>query len=121
MSILLWVLQGLLAVHTVIGAVWKVSNSEQAVPSLTAIPHGAWVALSGVEVLCAVGLLLPALFSPLAVAAPAAAAFIALEMLGFTVLHLVSGDASYGPVIYWLVVAALCAFIAYGRLVLAPV
>ena len=27
---------------------------------------------------------------------------------------------NYGPMIYWLVVAAICAFIAYGRFVLKP-
>lgn len=42
MNILLWVLQILLALHTVIGAVWKFSNSEQTVRSLNAIPHGVW-------------------------------------------------------------------------------
>ena len=33
----LWVLQSLLALHTAIGALWKFSNSEQAVPSLSAL------------------------------------------------------------------------------------
>ena len=46
MNILLWVLQILLALHTAMGAVWKFSNSEQTVPSLKAIPHGAWLTLS---------------------------------------------------------------------------
>jgi len=41
-------------------------------------------------------------------------------MLLFSVVHLYSGDANYGPMIYWLVVAAICAFIAYGRFVLKP-
>jgi hypothetical protein len=41
-------------------------------------------------------------------------------MLLFGVLHISSGDSSYGPMIYWLVVAAICAFVAYGRLALKP-
>ena len=120
MNILLWVLQILLALHTVIGAVWKFSNSEQTVPSLSAIPHGAWLAMSVFELLCALGLILPAFYKPLAILAPIAAAFIAAEMLLFCGLHLSSGEANYGPMIYWLVVAAICAFIAYGRFVLKP-
>jgi hypothetical protein len=120
MNILLWVLQILLAVHTVIGAVWKFSNSEQTVPSLSAIPHGAWLAMSVVELACALGLILPAFHKPLGILAPVAAAFIAAEMLLFCGLHLSSGDANYGPMIYWLVVAAICAFVAYGRFVLKP-
>lgn len=46
MNILLWVLQALLALHTFTGAVWKWSNPEQTVPSLKAIPHGIWLAMS---------------------------------------------------------------------------
>jgi len=120
MNILLWGLQILLALHTVIGAVWKFSNSEQAVPSLNAIPHGVWMAMSAFEVLCSLGLILPAFNRSLGILAPVAAICIAAEMLLFCGLHLYSGDANYGPMIYWLVVAALCAFIAYGRLVLKP-
>jgi xanthine/uracil/vitamin C permease (AzgA family) len=120
MNILLWVLQTLLALHTAIGAVWKLSNSEQAVPSLKAIPHGIWLGMSAVELLCSLALILPAFYKPLALLAPLAAIVIAAEMLLFCGLHIASGDQSYGPMIYWLVVAAVCAFIAYGRFVLKP-
>jgi len=57
---------------------------------------------------------------PLAILAPVAAACIAAEMLLFTGLHLHSGNAEHGQMIYWLVVAALCASLAYGRFVLKP-
>jgi hypothetical protein len=120
MNILLWVLQILLALHTVMGAVWKFSNSEQTVPSLKAIPHGVWLAMSVFELLCSLGLILPAFNKSLAILAPVAAACIAAEMLLFAGLHIYSGDAHYGPMIYWLVVAAICAFIAYGGFVLRP-
>lgn len=120
MNIFLWVLQGILALHTAVGAVWKVNNSEQAVPSLNAIPHGVWVALSAVELLCAVGLVVPAVYKPLAFLAPYAAVLIAAEMLAFCAIHLASGDGNNGPVVYWVIVAAICAVIAYGRFVLSP-
>ena len=121
MNIILWVLQILLALHTVIGAVWKFSHSaEQTMPSLKAIPHGIWLAMIVFELLCSLGLILPAFNKPLAILAPIAAACIAAEMLLFSGLHIYSGDANYGPLIYWLVVAALCVFIAYGRFVLKP-
>lgn len=120
MNILLWILQILLALHTAMGAVWKYSNSEQAVPSLKAIPHAVWLGLGAFELLLSVALLLPAISKPLAFLAPVAAACIAAEMLIFCGVHLASGDASRGPMIYWLVVAAVCAFIAYGRFVLRP-
>ena len=120
MNILLWVLQILLALHTAIGAVWKFSNPAQTVPSLKAIPHGVWLAMSVFELLCSLALILPAFNKSLAILAPVAAACIAAEMLLFCGLHIYSGDPNYSPVIYWPVVAAICAFIAYGRFVLKP-
>jgi len=114
MNILVWILQILLALHTLTGAVWKFSDSEQAVASLKALPHGAWMALSVVELLCAAALLLPAVYKPAAKWAPIAAGCIAAEMLLFTGVHLLSGESNHGPVAYWLVVAALSAFVAYG-------
>jgi hypothetical protein len=120
MNTLLWVLQILLALHTVVGAVWKFSNPEQTVPSLKAIPHAGWLALAFVELLCSLGLILPAFHEPSAVLAPVSAACIAAEMLLFSGLHVRAGEANRGPMMYWLVVAGICAFVAYGRFVLVP-
>ena len=121
MNIFLWVLQILLAVHTDDRRGLEVLQfPRKAIPSLSAIPHGAWLALSVFELLCVVGLILPAFYKPLAILAPVAAAFVAAEMLLFSGLHIQSGETNYGPMIYWLVVAAICAFLAYGRFVLRP-
>lgn len=121
MNIVLWILQILLALHTAIGAVWKFSNSaEQTMPSFAAIPHGVWLSMSILELICAAALILPAFNKPLAMLAPIAATVIAAEMLLFTGLHIFSDQTHYGPLIYWLIVAAICAFIAYGRFVVKP-
>ena len=120
MNVFLWILQVLLALHTVTGAVWKFSHSEQSIPSLRALPHAVWLALIGVELLCAIGLILPALSRPTATLAPVAAAVIGAEMLLFSGVHLGSGVTNHGELVYWLVVAALCAFIAWGRFVAKP-
>lgn len=120
MNIFLWTLQILLALHTAIGAVWKLSNSEQVMPTLSAIPHTAWLAMSGIEVVCSIALIIPAVSKRLGILVPVAAAWIASEMLLFCGLHFYSGDANLGPVVYWLVVTAVCAFIAYGRSILKP-
>lgn len=121
MNIFLWVLQILLALHTAVGAVWKFSNSaEQTMPSLKAISNGVWRAMGIIELFCSVALVLPAISVSLAILATVAAVFIASEMLLFCGLHISSGDKNYGPMSYWLVVAAICAFIAYGRFVLHP-
>jgi len=117
MNIFLWVLQGFLALHTVIGAAWKFSNT---VPSLSAIPQGAWQSLSVFEIICALFLIIPAFKKRLGFLAPIGALGIAAEMLLFTGLNLASGDQNRGEIVYWLVVAAICAFIAYGRFRLRP-
>jgi hypothetical protein len=115
------VLQILLALHTVVGALWKLSNSEQSVPSLSAIPSGIWRGLSAVEVLLGLGLVLPAVAASLAVLAPLAALGVVAEMLFFGIVHVRSGTSNHGQLAYWLVVAVISAFIAYARFVLAPI
>jgi hypothetical protein len=121
MNIALWTLQILLALHTVMGAIWKYANSEQTVPSLKAIPHGVWLGLGVIELACAAGLVLPLLLKPTGSLAPIAALVIAAEMALYSVVHLASGGGTPGQLAYWIVVAAFCAFIAYGRLVLSPI
>jgi len=119
MNIFLWILQILMALHTLMGAVWKFSNSvEKTMPSLKAIPNGMWLAMGGIEILASIALIIPLFYKPLAFVAPVAAICIAVEMLIFTALHYLSGDSTIGPIIYWIAVAVICAFIAYGRLVL---
>jgi len=120
MNILLWILQILLAAHTAIGAMWKFSNPAQTMPSLGAIPNGVWLGMSVVELLCAAGLVLPIVYRPATFLVPLAATLIAAEMLLFCGVHIASGDAGRGPLLYWLVVAAVCAVVAYGRFRLAP-
>ena len=120
MNVLLWILQGLLAVHTMIGAVWKVSNPAQSMPSLAAIPQGIWMSLIGIEALCAIGLVLPLVARGTGVVVPVAAIIIALEMIMFCVFHLRSEATETGPLIYWGVVVVICLFIAWGRSFSAP-
>lgn len=121
MNIFLWVLQILLALHTFMGAVWKFSHSaEQTMPSLKAIPQGAWMTLAVVELLCALCLILPAFYKPLVLLVPGAAICIAVIMLSFCAIHFISGNNNLSSPVYWLVVAALCALIAYGRIVVRP-
>jgi K+ transporter len=117
MKLLLWMLQVLLAAHTAVGAAWKLSHSpEQTMPSLKAIPVGVWQAMAVVELLCCLCLILPVFNKRLAILAPVAVVFIVAEMLLYTGLYVRFGNGGFGPVVYWLVVATVCAFVAYGRL-----
>ena len=121
MNILLWILQILLAIHTAMGAVWKIAVSEQAVTSLKAIPHSVWQSMTVLELLCSAALILPAFSRRLGFLAPPAATTIAAEMLLFSGLHLFSGSTEHGHIAYWMVVAAFSAFVAYGRFALRPI
>ncbi|WP_142715654.1 DoxX family protein [Fodinibius sediminis] len=121
MNIFLWVLQVLLALHTAAGAVWKFSHSAgQTMPSLATIPQEIWIGMSVVELLCSLALILPAVNKFSGTLVPAAAVIIAAEMLLFSVMHLAYGAASVQPVVYWITVAAVCGFIAYGRYASSP-
>lgn len=121
MNVTLWVLQGLLALHTLMGAIWKFSHSPRdTMPSLEAIPSGAWLAMSFVEILCALALVVPAFQRRLASLVPVAAAFLVAEMLLYSGLHLASGHRDFGPVAYWLVMAALAAVVGLGRRAVRP-
>ncbi len=120
MNILFWILQIILALHTIAGAIWKFSNSAQTVPSLQSIPHGVWMAMSVIELLCGIGLILPAINKRLGATAVASAAFVAAEMLLLCIVSAFSGNMNAGHIIYWLVVAAFSLFVVYGRSSLKP-
>ena len=63
MNILLWVLQGLAALVFGASGVMKVflfDKVSEGVPSFGALPRGAWKALGVAELVCAVGLVVPA-------------------------------------------------------------
>ena len=81
-------LQVLLALHTAVGAIWKLTNTEQAAGSLHVIPHAVWLGLSVPELIASVALVLPALSPRFARLAPIASGFVAAEMLG----HLIEGS-----------------------------
>lgn len=121
MNIFLWVLQVVLALHTTMGAIWKFSHgAEQTMPSLKVIPPTAWLVLAVIELLFALCLILPTVYKPANIFVPVSAIGIALVMLSFCAIELLSGNAKAGSLVYWLVVAAVCAFIVYGRFVLRP-
>ena len=115
MNMLLSALQILLAMHTAAGALWKLSNAENTVPSLRSIPHSVWMILIAVELLCAIGLVVPLFEKSRMRLAVISAVVIGAEMLMFSAVHLSAGATGYGEIAYWLVVTAVCAVIVVGR------
>ncbi len=121
MNILFWILQVLLALHTAMGAVWKFSNPEQAVGSLSAIPHWFWIGISIVELAASLALVLVAFVRSFGRYVSWAATFIAAEMLLWIIVSLISsGTAAMSQIVYWFVVAVISGFLAYGRCKVLP-
>ena len=114
LNLVLWVLQVLAALLYGASGVMKVflfDKVSRDVPSFGALPRKAWLALGVLELLCVVGLLVP----PLTVVA---AGVLALESLVFVGVHVKYREA--GSVAMVAVLGLAMAFVAVGRLVLAP-
>ena len=122
MNILLWVLQVLAALLYGSSGVMKVFMFDKVskdVPSFGALPRGAWTALGLLELVCTVGLILPAALHWLPVLTVVAAILLAVESLVFVGVHVKYRET--GTIIMCVVLGLLMAFIAYGRLVLKPI
>ena len=122
MNILLWVLQILGALLYTASGVMKVFMFDKVskdVPSFGALPREAWMALGILELICAVGLIVPAIFHGQPMLTVVAAAVLAIQSLVFVGVHVKYHEIT--PIIMSGVLGLLMAFIAYGRLVLQPI
>ena len=122
MNILLWVLQGLAAlVYAASGTmkVFLVDKVSADVLSFGALPRRVWMALGIVELVCTVGLIVPAALHWQPALTVVAAAVLAIESLVFVGVHVKYREIS--TIIMCVVLGLVMAFIAYGRMVLAPI
>ena len=122
MNILLWVLQVLAALVYGASGVMKVFMFDQVsegVPSFGALPRQAWMALGILELVCTVGLIVPAAFRWRPALTVVAATILAIESLVFIGVHAKYGEIT--PILVSGVLGLLMAFIAYGRMVLRPI
>src|SRR5580658_128716 len=90
MNILLWVLQVLAALLYGASGVMKVflfDKVSEGVPSFGALPREAWRALGILELVCTVGLIVPAAFRWHPALAVVAATVLATESLVFVGVH----------------------------------
>jgi uncharacterized membrane protein len=121
-NILLWVLQALAALMYGASGVMKVfmfDEISQDVPSFGALPREAWMALGILELVCTVGLIVPAAFHWQPKLTVVAATILAIESLVFIGVHVKYHEVT--PMILSGVLGLLMAFIAYGRMVLLPI
>ena len=120
MNAVLWVLQGLLAAAFLASGAMKLAGSRE-----KAAEQMAWVklypgwgvkAIGAAEVAGALGLILPALTGIAPVLTPLAAIGLALLMVGAVITHLRVGASDYKIIPVNLVLLALAAVVAWGRL-----
>jgi uncharacterized membrane protein YphA (DoxX/SURF4 family) len=122
MNILLWVLQVLTALIYGASGVMKVfmfDKISQDVQSFGALPREAWMALGVLELICTVGLIVPAAFHWRPNLTVVAATVLAIESLVFIGVHVKYHEIT--PIIMSGVLGFLMVFIAYGRMVLKPI
>src|SRR2546425_1958417 len=117
-NVLLWIVQGLLAVIFLFAGGLKLVLPLEALTGPIPLPGPFMRFLGVVEVLGAVGLILPGLLRIRPGLTPLAAAGLVIIMVGATVITLVGGMVAVA--LMNLVVALLAAFVAYGRWRLAP-
>ena len=121
MNILLWILQVLAALLYGASGVMKVFMFDEIsadVQSFGALPREAWMALGILELVCAIGLIVPAAFHWKPVLTVVAATVLAIESLVFIWVHVQYREIP--PIILCSVLGLLMAFIAYGRARLKP-
>lgn len=121
MNILLWALQIVAAILYAASGIMKVfmfDRISQQVPSFGALPRQAWTALGVLELACTVGLIVPGAFHWRPELTVVAAAVLALESLVFIAVHVRYRET--GSIVISGVLGLLMAFIAYGRLSIAP-
>jgi hypothetical protein len=122
MNILLWVLQVLAALLYGSSGVMKVFMFDKIsgdVPSFGALPRKVWMALGILELVCTVGLIVPAAIHWQPRLTILAATVLAVESLVFVWVHIKYREIP--PMILSGALGLLMIFIAYGRLVLDPV
>src|SRR5918993_3367166 len=124
MNLALWIVAGLLAVVYLLSGIGKLIVPKE---KLAAFPGGGWIedfsagsvkAIGVLEVLAAVGLILPAALDIAPVLVPLAAVGVVLLMVGAVIVHLRRHEPK--PMVADLIYLALAGFVAWGRFVLEP-
>ncbi len=119
----MWVVQVLLAAAFLVSGATKLSQPkeklvEKNMPALEDFSQGTVRLIGALEVLGAIGIVLPALTGILPWLTPLAALGLVLTMIGAALTHL--RRAEYGVIAVPAVLLILAAFVAYGRFFVLP-
>ena len=119
MNVTLWIIAGVLAAAFAGAGMMKLTKPREAlVEKMHWVEHATdtQVKLVGlVEVLGAIGLVVPAIVDIAPILVPVAAIGLALTMVGAVIVHLRDGE-SFAAAMPAVVLGALCLVVAWGRL-----
>ncbi len=124
MNTVLWIVQILLALAFLMAGIMKatqpIDKLQQTMTYVESINPNSLVRVIGVlEILAAIGLILPALTGILPWLTPVAAGGLVLTMIGAMALHIRRHDAT-GQFAPSIVLLLLAVFVVYGRAVAMP-
>lgn len=124
MKRVLWVVQVLLALAFLFSGMAKVAQPREALLAANMgwvedFSQGTIRLIGTLEVLGAIGLIVPALTGILPWLTPLAAGGLALTMIGAMITH--AGRGEFGMIVVNLILLLLAVFVAYGRWRAAPV
>ena len=115
MNILLWILQVLLALYSLTGALYMMGNHADLaqVWALNTLPGAFWTLLGAFQIIFALGMVIPQKFLKLPRLTSISAGGLALIFLLGIALY--SEYANFPGLLWGLIPAAVLAFIAYQR------
>jgi uncharacterized membrane protein len=117
MNVVLWIIAGLLAVAFGAAGLMKLTQpKEKLAPKMAYVEDfsaGAIKAIGAVEVLAALGLILPAVLDIAPVLVPLAALGLVITMVGAAVVHARRGE--HQAIVPNVVLLVLAAVVAWGR------
>ncbi len=123
MNIALWVVQILLAVAFVGAAITHITRRERpgkGMEWMLAVPKSLLTTIGVLEILGAIGLILPAATKILPTLTPIAGVALALLMVFAAIFH-ARRPGEMHNLVFNVVLGALAAFVAYGRFILEPI
>lgn len=117
MNLLLWVIQGALALLYLSGGAYKAFSFDELASQMRAIPHGGWRVLGVIEMVGAVLLVVPAAMGWMPFLTPLAAVVLALETFALAGVYAQYSRklAATNPLVWSVVMGLLAIFVAYGR------
>jgi uncharacterized membrane protein YphA (DoxX/SURF4 family) len=118
MRVALWIVQGLLALLFLFAGVAKLIMTVEEMTKDIPLPGAFLRFIAVVEILGAIGLILPGLLHVKPGLTPLAAAGLTIIMIGATLITLTTGAVAMA--LFPLVVGILAVFVTYGRWRVAP-